>query len=45
MDSTKVGRVCSFSICGPDGIDKLVSDSGLDAETREALESAGVEVL
>lgn len=45
MDSTKVGKIRTFSICMPEQIDTLVSDDGLSEETRTYLEQRGVEVL
>ena len=45
MDSQKVGAVSTFTICQPGKIHVLVSDDGLDAQVRQALEAAGVTVL
>ena len=45
MDSSKVGKIRTFSICMPEQIDTLVSDDDLSEETRSYLEQRGVEVL
>lgn len=45
MDSSKVGTICTFSICAPEQIDVLVSDDGLDKKTRAYLTQKGVEVI
>jgi DeoR family transcriptional regulator, aga operon transcriptional repressor len=44
-DSSKIGRVTFAKICGPDAIDTLVTDSGIDPATRKAAESAHIEVI
>lgn len=45
MDSQKVGNITTFTICGPDQIDILVSDDQLDPTVRDELIQAGVQVL
>ena len=45
MDSSKEGKIRTFSICGAEQIDTLVSDDGLSQETRAYLEQRGVDVL
>ncbi|MBQ8536752.1 MAG: DeoR/GlpR transcriptional regulator [Clostridia bacterium] len=45
MDSQKVGSVSTFTICGAEEIDVLVSDDQLDPQVRCELEAAGVLVL
>lgn len=45
MDSSKEGKIRTFSICGAEQIDTLVSDDGLRQETRAYLEQRGVDVL
>ena len=44
-DSSKIGKVTFARICGPDAIDTLVTDSGIDPATRKAAESAHIEVI
>lgn len=44
-DQSKMGTVADFVIVGLDRVDRLVTDAGIDAEYREGLEEAGIQVL
>jgi DeoR family transcriptional regulator of aga operon len=44
-DSSKFGRVCLHRIVEPQGISKVVTDSGIPGDVRVALAAAGVEVI
>jgi DeoR family transcriptional regulator of aga operon len=44
-DSSKFGRVCLHRIVEPQGISKVVTDSGIPGDVRMALTAAGVEVI
>ncbi|MCU7823359.1 DeoR/GlpR family DNA-binding transcription regulator [Kitasatospora sp. DSM 101779] len=44
-DSSKLGRRAFARICGLDGIDTLVTDSGADQELTRAFTEAGVQVV
>lgn len=44
-DSSKIEKVGVFPLCGWDQIETLVTDPGIHAEFKEAIESLGVEVL
>jgi DeoR family transcriptional regulator of aga operon len=44
-DSSKFGRICLHKILEPQGIAKLVTDSGIPDAAREALTRIGVEVI
>ena len=45
MDSSKVGVGSTFTYAGPEDVDIVVTDGGLDRKTRKALENAGITVL
>ncbi len=45
MDMSKVGTRSTFSVCGLDQIDIVVSDGGLPREFLQACANNGVEVL
>ena len=45
MDSTKINRQCTYLICKTAEVDVLISDSGLPAEVRQAVEQQGVTVV
>ena len=44
-DSSKFGRICLHRILEPQGISKLVTDTGIPDSAREALTVIGVEVI
>jgi DeoR family transcriptional regulator of aga operon len=44
-DSSKFERICLHKIVEPQGITKLVTDTGIPDEAREALTRIGVEVI
>lgn len=44
-DSSKIGKVTFARICGPDVVDTLVTDDGIDPVVRNALEAANIEVI
>jgi DeoR family transcriptional regulator of aga operon len=44
-DSSKFGRICLHKILEPQGISKLVTDTGIPDAAREALTRIGVEVI
>ena len=44
-DSTKIGRIASFEVCGLDQVDNLVCDQQLPDDIRSALKEAGVKVI
>jgi DeoR family transcriptional regulator of aga operon len=44
-DSSKFERICLHKILEPQGIAKLVTDTGIPDEAREALTRIGVEVI
>jgi DeoR family transcriptional regulator of aga operon len=44
-DSSKFGRICLHKILEPQGISKLVTDTGIPDSAREALTRIGVEVI
>jgi DeoR family transcriptional regulator of aga operon len=44
-DSSKFGRICLHKILEPQGIAKVVTDSGIPDSAREALTRIGVEVI
>jgi DeoR family transcriptional regulator of aga operon len=44
-DSSKFNRICLHKILEPQRVAKLVTDSGIDDETRDALTLLGVEVI
>jgi DeoR family transcriptional regulator, aga operon transcriptional repressor len=44
-DSSKFGRICLHKILEPQGIAKVVTDSGIPEAAREALTRIGVEVI
>ncbi len=44
-DSSKFNRVCLHKILEPQGISKVVTDSGIGESTRAELARIGVEVL
>jgi DeoR family transcriptional regulator, aga operon transcriptional repressor len=44
-DSSKFGRICLHKILEPQGISKLVTDTGIPDSSREALTRIGVEVI
>jgi DeoR family transcriptional regulator of aga operon len=44
-DSSKFGRICLHKILEPQGISKLVTDTGIPHAAREALSRMGVEVI
>ena len=45
MDSSKVGTRSTFSVCGLERVDIIVSDGNLPADFLQACATAGVEVL
>lgn len=45
MDSSKVGKTMPFTFAQPSGVDILVTDSGIDDETRRYIEDCGVFVV
>ena len=45
MDSTKVGRVSTFTFAFPDVIDVVVTDGNLDAATKEHFKKHNTEIL
>ncbi len=45
MDSSKLGRVSTYTFAQPEEIDILVSDDQLDAHARQYLLQRGVNVL
>ena len=45
MDSSKVGNRSTFSVCGLERVDIIVSDGNLPADFLQACANAGVEVL
>jgi DeoR family transcriptional regulator of aga operon len=44
-DSSKFGRICLHKILEPQGIAKVVTDSGIPDSARDALTRIGVEVI
>jgi DeoR family transcriptional regulator of aga operon len=44
-DSSKFGRICLHKILEPQGIAKVVTDSGIPQSARDALTRSGVEVI
>jgi DeoR family transcriptional regulator of aga operon len=44
-DSSKFGRICLHKVLEPQGISKLVTDTGIPESAREALTRIGVEVI
>ena len=44
-DSSKFGRICLHKVLEPQGISKLVTDTGIPEAAREALTRIGVEVI
>ena len=44
-DSSKFGRICLHKILEPQGIARVVTDSGISADTRAELARIGVEVI
>ena len=44
-DSSKIGKVTFARICGPEVVNTLVTDSGIDPDMQSAIESANIEVI
>jgi DeoR family transcriptional regulator of aga operon len=44
-DSSKIGKVTFARICGPEAIDTLVTDAGIEPAVRAAAEAARMEVI
>ena len=44
-DSSKFGRICLHKILEPQGIARVVTDTGIESETRDELARIGVEVI
>ena len=44
-DSSKIGKVTFARICGPDVVNTLITDSGIDPDVQAAIESANIEVI
>ena len=44
-DSSKFGRICLHKVLEPQGISKLVTDTGIPESARDALTRIGVEVI
>ena len=44
-DSSKFGRKSPNVVCSLESIDKLITDTGIPADVRAALEEKGVEVI
>jgi DeoR family transcriptional regulator, aga operon transcriptional repressor len=44
-DSSKIGKVTFARICGPELVDTLVTDTGIEPDFQSTAEAAGVEVI
>ncbi|HQZ11404.1 MAG TPA: DeoR/GlpR family DNA-binding transcription regulator [Devosia sp.] len=44
-DATKLGRHALFQVCGPESIDRIVTDRAADAVLTSTLKAAGIEVI
>ena len=43
--SSKFGRKSPSVVCSRGGVDKLITDAGIDPAFRQALEDKGIEVI